>query len=438
MKKFLLLVFITSLVHSQNNLSLESAIEIGLENSEEIKISVNNSLIVKNLNSLGSAGLLPTIGISSGYNGSINETQLELNSFLDFGGDSDNDIEASKAKSSNLNSSIGLNYRLFNGFSGIYTLSKFKYENNIAEQNIRYQIETKIIEIIQSYFTHLNNQNIVSVLQTRYDISLDRYNQSNEKYQYGGISKLNLLNSEVELNQNKLNLKDAKTALNNSNANLNKVLGTSFKKIEIDHNFNFNNNLEIEKLISDTKKNNSSILISKLNYKVSEYELKISKSSFSPKIDLFTSYSYTNTQSETSFVSKQSNYGLIAGINIDIPIFSANMRRKAFKNAKINLETKKLTQKEIQKSILTALNTAYNNYVSSLENIQLLEENLKTIEKTAEISRELYDSGQLSNLEYRESQVLLDQAEINYSSKLSATKIQEYILYQLSGQLQKN
>ena len=121
---------------------------------------------------------------------------------------------------------------------------------------------------------------------------------------------------------------------------------------------------------------------------------------------------------------------MIAGINIDIPIFSANMRRKAFKNAKINLETKKLTQKQIQKSILTALNTAYNNYVSSLENIQLLEENLKTIEKTAEISRELYDSGQLSNLEYRESQVLLDQAEINYSSKLSATKIQEYLLYQ--------
>ena len=62
------------------------------------------------------------------------------------------------------------------------------------------------------------------------------------------------MNSEVELNQNKLNLKDAKTALNNSNANLNKVLGTSFKKIEIDHNFNFNNNLEIEKLISILKR----------------------------------------------------------------------------------------------------------------------------------------------------------------------------------------
>ena len=44
--------------------------------------------------------------------------------------------------------------------------------------------------------------------------------------------------------------------------------------------------------------------------------------------------------------------------------------------------------------------------------------------------------GQISNLEYRESEILLDQAEINYTSKLSAMKIQEYLIYQLTGQLQ--
>ena len=63
MKKFLLLIFITSVIYSQNNLLLEKAIELGIENSEEIKISVNNSLIVKNLNSIGSVGLLTTVGI---------------------------------------------------------------------------------------------------------------------------------------------------------------------------------------------------------------------------------------------------------------------------------------------------------------------------------------------------------------------------------------
>ena len=43
--------------------------------------------------------------------------------------------------------------------------------------------------------------------------------------------------------------------------------------------------------------------------------------------------------------------------------------------------------------------------------------------------------GQLGNIEYREAQLQLDQIRINYSVKLSTTKIQEYIIYQLSGQL---
>ena len=88
-------------------------------------------------------------------------------------------------------------------------------------------------------------------------------------------------------------------------------------------------------------------------------------------------------------------------------------------------------------TIQTSLVTAFYTYTEGLNNLELLKKNLKTIEKTANINKELYDMGQISNLEYRESQVLLDQAEINYSSKLSETKIQEYIIYQLSGQLQK-
>ena len=79
---------------------------------------------------------------------------------------------------------------------------------------------------------------------------------------------------------------------------------------------------------------------------------------------------------------------------------------------------------------------AHYNYTKNLNNLALMKINLETIEKTANINKELYDLGQISNLEYRESQILLDQAEINYNSKLSQTKIQEYIIYQLSGQLQ--
>ena len=438
MIRYIVITFcFTSVVFAQSILTLEQAIEYGLTNSKDIAIIQNDVEIIKNTNHAGAAGLLPMVNISSGYNGSVNDTELEFNPFLDLGDDMGSEIEASEAKSSNINSSIGLTYRLFNGFSGIYTLNKFKNQNNIADHNIRYQVENKILEIIQQYYDLLNQQNIYATFETSYNISLDRYQQALEKHNYGAISKLDLLNAEVDLNQNKINLEEAMINLYTSRQSMSLLIGIPDSTISLKHEFNFNYKLDLNDLIKQTKSNNTSIRIAELNYIVSEYELKIAKSSFSPSVDFFSSYSYSNVQSETSFISKQNNYGLVAGLNVEIPIFSANMRKKAFKSAKINLESKELSRSQIQETIITALTTAYYNYTESLDNLNLLKKNLETIEKTAQISRDLYDSGQLSNLEYRESQMLLDQAEINYSAKLSATKIQEYIIYQLSGQLQK-
>lgn len=437
MKKYILICFCFShSLFAQEVLTLEEAIKYGIANSKEIAVAKNDVKIIKNANHIGAAGMLPAISISSGYNGSVNDTELEFNPFLDFGSDMDSEIEASEAKSSNLSSSMSLSYRLFNGFNGIYTLNKFKHQNKIANQNLRYQIENKIIEIIQLYYDLLNKQNTYSTFQIRHNISLDRYQQALDKYQYGAISKLDLLNAEVDLNQTKINMEEAMISFKASKENMSLIIGHSDSIKYLEHEFKFNYNLNLDDLISKTKANNTSIVISELNYIVSEYELKLSKSSFSPTIDLFSSYSYTNVQSETSFISKQKNYGLVAGLSVEIPIFSANMRSKAFKNAKISLESKQLTMQQIKETIITALKNAYNNYTESLNNILLLKKNLETIEKTAQISRELYDAGQISSLEYRESQVLLDQAEINYNAKLSATKIQEYIIYQLSGQLE--
>ena len=176
--------------------------------------------------------------------------------------------------------------------------------------------------------------------------------------------------------------------------------------------------------------------MAELNYAIAQDELKISKANFTPSVDFFSSYSYNNRKSETSFISKQKDYGIVVGLNVEIPVFSANIRRKSFQNAKINLESKTHSLEQIKTTIETALTNAYYTYTEGLKNLELLKKNLDTVEKTANISKELYDMGQISNLEYRESQILLDQAEINYSSKLSAMKIQEYVIYQLSGQLQ--
>ncbi len=438
MKKYLIVlsIIIFGNSFSQEELTLEQAIEYGINNSRDIAIAKNSEKIIKNTNHLGATGMLPMVSVSSGYNGSVNNSELEFNSFLDFGGDMDSNINANKAQSSNMSSSINLNFRLFNGFSGIYTLNKFKKQNTIANENTRSQIESRIIEIIQQYYDLLNKENIYNTFKKTYNISEVRYQQALDRYNTGSVSKLELLNVEVNLNQDKINMEEAMINVKSSRLNISLLLGVPEDSFSIKHEFQFNNGINLENILNQTYANNTSILISQLNYAIAQDELKLSKASFSPTINLFSSYSYNNMQSETSFISKQSDNGIVAGLSLEIPIFSANMKRKNFQNAKINLESKNYSLEEIKETIKIAVTNTYYQYMEGLNNLELLKKNLQTIEKTADISKELYDFGQLSNLEYRESQILLDQAQINYISKLSQTKIQEYIMYQLSGQLQ--
>ncbi|MAQ31778.1 MAG: hypothetical protein CMD26_03485 [Flavobacteriales bacterium] len=437
----LLICLITCYSYSQEILSLEKAIEYGIMNSNDIAIVKNDASIIKNNNHIGNAGLLPNIAITSGYNTSITSDKSELNDSIPDGFSSfisEDILNSANSKTINMSASIGLTYRLFSGFRGMYTLSKFKQQNIIADENIRYQVELKIIEIVNQYYDLLNKKNIHDIFKKSYDISLDRYNQAQSQYELGSLSTKDMLNIEVLLNEDKIRLDESFINMNSSKLNLALTIGKSEKSFSINQEFNFNNNMNIEDLLSKMNTNNSSILIADLNYQIAQNEIKLAKSSFLPTVNLVSSYGYNNINFGSGLYDSQQDFGFRGGVNIEIPLFSSNMRRKNLQNAKINLDSRSHALDEMKSTIKTSLLNAYYSYQDGLSSLQLMEKNLDTAEKNYNINKELYEVGQLSNLEYREAQLQLEQIRINYSVKLSTTKMQEYIIYQLSGQLKRN
>jgi len=439
MNRYILIITTLIITNSfaQQTLTLEDAIEKAINKSHQIAIIRNDKKIIDNNTQIGAAGILPNITISTGYSGSINNSNINLNDFLEFGENTSN-IDANKAKSSNLSNSINLNYRLFKGFTGIYTLQKFSKQRKLAQENLRAQIENKILDIITLYYDLLNKENIYNVLLETYNVSLDRYKKSEEKYEYGAISKIEVLNAEVDLNTDLINFKESEDNLKSAKLNLNLEIGTTNTQeiYKLEKDFIFNSSLNIDTLKYLTYINNSSIIISNLNFLIAKQNLKLSKSNFSPSVDFFTSYSYNSMKSETSFISEQEDYGFVGGISVELPIFTSSIKRSQFKNAKIDIDSKQHQLNYIQESIITSLINTFYSYQSNLEKIQLQKRNLNTYEVNFEKSRELYQIGQLNSIQFRESQNNLSRFRINYSSSLFQAKIQEYILYQLSGQLE--
>ena len=432
MKKWII-IFICSYSFSQEIITLDKAISYTLENSHEIAIAKNNDKIIDNNTSLGAAGLLPNLIISSGYNASLSNTNLEFNPFVDFGTE---EIDVSQALSSSLSSSVGFNYTLFNGFNGIYTLKKFDYLDKSSKENLRFQIENKIIDVVVKYYEFLNIKQTNNVLQETYQISKDRYNRLLERYDFGSISNLELLNAEADLNTDLINLNNSSLNLKICKNNLHFLMGFSDTiNTIIEDKIIFNDNINLDDLKIKSALNNSTILMAQLSHKIAEQDLKISKSSIAPKVDLISSYSFNQVGSETSFISKQSDQSFFGGINIQIPIFTGNIRRSAIKNSKINLDSKRHELESIQDNINISLVNTYESYIEGLNNLELQEKSLNTFEINFEKSKDLYLIGQLSSVDFRESQVNLMNFKLLYSANLYNTKIQEFILYQLSGLL---
>jgi len=432
MKK-MIIIFICYFSFSQEVITLDKAISFTIENSHEIAIAKNNNQIINNNTSLGAAGMLPNLIISSGYNASLSNTNLEFNPFVDFGAE---EIDVSKALSSSFSSSAGFSYTLFNGFNGIYTLKKFNYLDESSKENLRFQIENKIIDVVVKYYEYLNIKQTNNVLQETYQISKDRYNKLLERYELGSISNLELLNAEADLNTDLINLNNSSLNMKISKNNLHLLMGLSDTiSTTIEDQIIFNQNINIDDLKIKSTLNNASILMAQLNYKIAAQDLKISKSSLAPKIDLVTSYSFNQVGSETSFISKQSDQSFFGGINIQIPIFTGNLRRSTVKNSKINLDSKSRQLESIQDNIYIALVNTYESYVDGLNNLEIQEKSLNTFEINFEKTKELYLIGQLSSVDFRESQVNLMNFKLLYSANLYNTKIQEFILYQISGLL---
>jgi len=427
--------FISFYSFSQEILTLEKAIQYSIENSSDIKVAKNQVQISDNNTSLGTAGLLPSIIVNSGYNSSISNSEFEFNSFLDFGGGSMDEIEANNATSAGFSSSVGLNYTLFNGFSGIYTLKKFEYLDNFSKQNLQFEIENKIIEVVIKYYEYLNRKNLYNVLKETHNVSLDRYSRSYEKSKYGLSSKLDLLNAQIDLNTDLINLNNAQVDFKSTKNDLLLLIGVSDTSFVFDDTVLFNDSIFLNDLLKKQKEKNSSLLMAELNYNIAKQDLKISKAKISPKIDITTSFSFSKSGSETSFISKQTDRGLFGIVNIQFPIFNGDIVKRNIKNSKLNLQSKKYQLSETQKKIESSLINTFNLYDQGLKNLQIQKENLEIFELNFQKSKELYLLGQLNSLQFREAQLNLLNFKINYSANLFNTKIQEYLLYQFSGML---
>lgn len=428
-KLVILLTLCFSVSYSQNKLTKDQAVSIALENNYGIKMANNRVEIAKNNASIYNSGYLPIVSASAGINYSNRDTEstLQDNTVLEING----------AESTTYNTSIGLNYTLFDGFGRKYNYQKLKESHNLSELEAQTVIENSLLQLFSLYYEVAelseNNLNIAETLT----ISKNRLTRAQYGYEYGQSTKLQVLNAEVDVNRDSINFINTQRLLSNSKRNLNLLLARDVNTVfEVDTDVKFELAFELETLLNRTKQRNIEIQKVNKNIELSDFDIKINKSNFLPSLSASGSYGYSDTENDAAFnFTKQISNGINVGLNLNWNIFDGGNTKTRVENAKISYQNLEIEKEQIEKELERNVANALEIYNNSLFILSSEEKNVETNQRNFERTEQQFKLGLITSIEFRQAQVNLLNSKSSLNTAKYNAKNAELQLLQLSGEL---
>lgn len=424
---YLFFLFLSFLSVKAQTLTLEECVQQALESNYGIRIAKNSENISR-VNLKSYSVFLPIVYGDANHRSNYNNSRLT--------DAMKNDTTYKNVNNLNAGVSINLNWRIFDGLSMFYSNAKNKALLDISTLNTVLEMEQLIANVCAAYYNVWVQTKLLVASENIVDISIQRFNIANSKYQIGTISGLEYRQSKIDLNADSSQLMLQQQVLTNAYISLNTLI---------------NNNLTKENYVQDTLvllplfdqssivdsalQSNTSLLIYQKGIRLSTLDVKNSLSQFFPTLDFSTGYQFTNIKNPISATIQNLSHGFYWGFTARIPIFNRMENWRNNKITKYQLQNAELQYKDVELNVLSALAELYNVYRNNHTLLNFEMENVAIASETVDIAIEKYRIGSLSGVEFREFQRSYIESVKRLLSASYQAKVSEIGLQLLSGKL---
>ncbi|WP_430908195.1 TolC family protein [Maribacter sp. 2-571] len=443
----------TNLVRSQEPLlTKQEAVSLALENNFGIKVAKNQVAIADNNSGILNSGYLPTLtaNASADYNrddstiefpGQFLQDSLGLPLLDPTSGNpvSRPDIELDKAEAQRYNGGLTANYTLFDGLGRLYNYKRLKEQYQLSELQARETIENTMLQLFSIYFEVARLTENENVLQQALEISTQRITRAEYAFEYGQNTKLDILNAQVDVTNDSINLLNTRQQLANVKRDLNVVLSQNLNEtFAVDTLVQFTPKLQLVTFVSQAVLNNVAVLQTEKNLNITAYDIKVNQSGYLPTIGLNGSYGWNLNQSAASAFfpgtnNETWNFGL--GASLTWNLFDGGGTMVRVKNAKIAYENQELLKQQVLLEVERDIQNAMAIYENRLTIFEIQEQNVRTNQNNFIRSKEQFQLGRITSIEFRQAQINLLNAQTNKNLAKYDAKLAEIQLLQLTGQL---
>jgi outer membrane protein TolC len=406
-------------------MSLEDAVGIALKNNYSISITRNLANVAKVNNTLGNAGMLPTIMVNGSDNYSVNNVYLNLST--------GSDITAAAGKSNAFNAGVALNWTLFDGTKMFITKNKLNQIEKLGEIEFRDTLMQIMYNVTVAFYQVVAQKEQLLAIRDVMAYSLERVKLLQKGYDAGIAHKNDLLQAKIDLNVNREAEINQLNTIKNSKRYLNMVIARDPETdFEVADTIPLNYKPDPVDLMNKLYTNNTAVLSYQKQVDIARLSLGEYKTYRLPKLNFVTSYTFQQNDNNASTVLTNHTYGPVVGGSLVIPVYQAGNALRQVKTAKIQLQSSQYILDDVKLAVNTQLKTALTQYDDQKTLLEIERDNLALAKENLKISLERLRLGQTTALEVRQAQEsyansLARYYDFEFNMKVAETRLKQLV-----------
>jgi len=394
-------------------ITLQRAVETAITNNLDVRQSGLQQEIAEAYLKQSRASLLPT------FNGTIDHTWNKGRS-LDFNNNYVNQENTTAYYS------LNGNLTLFNGLRLLNTLKSNQFAFEATTMEWQQSKDRVMLDVILAYLDILSSTDLLAQPYRQADVTQKQIDRLEVLNKEGAIKPSDLYDVRGQMGENKVNIINSQNNLNAAKLRLAQLMAVPYdENLEVERltadQFDMNYKATVDSIYEVALQQLALVKGTELRKKSAEKAVQAAKGSLYPTIGLGAGYNtqYFSTARDTasnkiSYGNQLSNnYNTYAGLGINIPILNGFRSRTQVTLAKISLKNANFIVENTQIQLKQAIERDHLNMEAALSRYQALVDQVNALTESFRAAEIRFNSGVGTSIDYLTVKATLDRATAN-------------------------
>jgi outer membrane protein TolC len=436
----LILLFCGLTLSAQQSLSLEEAINKGLVNNYQVRISRASVAIAENNNDWALAGKAPEVNLTLSSDNSYSSTNNPASV-----------VTESSIITNAIVPGVAASWLLYNGSRINYTKEQLAGQVELSNEQLEGQIQNTIQSIISSYYGALVQREQLAVLEEVLGLSRDRIRYQEARQEFGQAGTFDLVQAQDAYLNDSTTYLIQQISYQNAVRNLQLVMGVTepanyVLTDELEYSNATYTKSELEGLLLQ---NNPELQASSVNLRLATLNTEIISTNRLPQVSLNAGGNYNvnvSTGNQTfNFggmpderdlpgVAAKTLRGFV-NLTASYNIYDGGARRQRVETAQLQEIQSQLQYASLEQNLKIQLANTYATYENQRALVELTSNLVANARRSLTIGEERQSGGLINSFDYRSIQlgyINATQARLNAILNLKNTETE---LLRLTGEL---